>query len=75
MNGGVQAVRHGDWKGVRTGLLKGPQPWQLYDLAQDPHETTDVAAKHPDVVAKIKEIAAASHVPSKQFPFPTLDSP
>ena len=75
MNGGVQAVRHGDWKGVRTGLLKGPQPWQLYDLSHDPNETTDVAAKHPDVVAKINEIAVASHVPSKQFPFQTLDSP
>jgi arylsulfatase A len=74
-NGGVQAVRHGDWKGVRVGLSKGPQPWQLYDLANDPSETTDVAAKRSDVVAKIDEFARASHVPSKEFPFPALDSP
>ena len=74
-NGGLQAVRTGDWKGERVGLTKGPQPWQLYDLAADPHETTDVAAEHPEVVAQIDEFARASHVPSKEFPFPTLDSP
>ena len=73
-NGGVQAVRHGDWKGVRVGLLKGPQPWQLYDLAQDPNETTDVAAKHPEIVEKIDEIARDSHVSSQEFPFPAIDS-
>lgn len=73
-NSGVQAVRHGHWKGVRTGLLAGPQPWQLYDLAADPKETTDVAAEHADVVARIDAIARESHVPSKEFPFPALDS-
>jgi arylsulfatase A len=73
-NGGVQAVRHGDWKGVRTGLLKGPQPWQLFDLAQDPHETTDVAAQHPAIVERIDAIARASHVPSREFPFPAIDA-
>ncbi|QDT75800.1 Arylsulfatase [Lacipirellula limnantheis] len=74
-NGGVQAVRHGDWKGVRVGLGKGPQPWQLYDLANDPRETTDVVGNHPDVLEAIDTIASASHVPSKEFPFPALDSP
>jgi len=28
--------------------------WQLYDLKADPGETTDVAAEHPDVVARLE---------------------
>lgn len=33
----------------------------LYDIEADPYETTDVAAKHPDVVAKLaKRLAAVS---------------
>ena len=27
--------------------------WQLYKLAEDPGETRDLAAKHPDLVAEL----------------------
>lgn len=54
---GAQAVRMGDWKGVRLGGHDDPDaPVELYDLATDPFESTDVAADHPDVVARIREI-------------------
>ena len=33
-------------------------PPLLYDLDQDPGEKYDVAARHPDVIAAIREIAA-----------------
>jgi arylsulfatase A-like enzyme len=46
-----QAVRAGDWKAVRHGP---DQPLELYDLESDIGETTNVAAKHPDVVKKIE---------------------
>jgi arylsulfatase len=32
---------------------------ELYDLAADPNETTDVARKHPEVVAKVMQHAEA----------------
>jgi arylsulfatase A-like enzyme len=54
------AVRIGDWKGIRT---RENADWQLYNLAQDPSETTDVADQHPDVIAKVKAYAEASHEP------------
>ena len=55
----VQAVRMGDWKGIR----KGPKAaLELYYLASDIGETTDVSAGHPGIVAKIEEIMAAAHV-------------
>ena len=68
--GKKQAVRMGQWKGVRLHLAKNPDaPVQLYDLSQDPSETTDIAAKHPDIVAKIQQAMAESHVESAEFPF------
>jgi arylsulfatase A len=47
----IQAVRTSDWKAVR---LKPGASLELYDLARDVGETRDVAAAHPDVVAKIE---------------------
>lgn len=51
--GAAFAVREGKWKWFRT-YDNAPQ---LYDLADDPGEKTDLAAKHPDVAARL---AAAS---------------
>ena len=57
-----QAVRSGDWKGVRNGL---DGPLELYDLKTDPGETTDVASKHPEVVAKLDGYMKAARTPSE----------
>jgi arylsulfatase A-like enzyme len=47
---GNRAVRSGDWKLV----AKGPGgKWELYDIARDRVESTDLAAKHPE---KVKEL-------------------
>ncbi|GAO42760.1 arylsulfatase [Flavihumibacter petaseus] len=61
-NGGQVAIRYGNWKGVRTGLLKDPKaPWQLFDLGTDPAETSNVAAAHPDIIARFDQWQRASH--------------
>lgn len=49
---GNRAVRHGDWKLAWDSKVKR---WELYDLATDRTETTDLALKHPD---KVEELAA-----------------
>lgn len=46
------AVRKGDWKLLKVALLPGKT--ELYDLAKDPGETTNVAAEHPDIVADLE---------------------
>ena len=72
--GGQAMVRLGNWKAVRRDLLKNPNaPIELYDLASDVGETTDLAAKYPDIVKKIVDIMKAEHRPSKEFPIPALD--
>ena len=60
-----QAMRLGDWKGVRKGL---DGPVELYDLAQDPGETTDLAAAHPDVADDLGARMAAARTESEHWP-------
>lgn len=62
-----QAVRWGNWKGYRTGTKA---PLELYDLARDRAETTNVAAQHPAEVRAIEAIMAREHVPSPHYDAP-----
>lgn len=59
------AIRHGEWKAV--SFFKD-EPLQLYNLTADRGETNDVAAKFPDVVKVMEEIAKESHTDSTIFP-------
>ena len=61
----LQAVRSGPWKlylplAGKRGLGKGaakPTPEMLFDVVADPGETTDRAAEHPAVVARLTALA------------------
>jgi len=68
--GGKTAARMGDWKAVKLNVDKGLQgPIELYNLANDIGETTNVAASQPGIVKKMVEIMAREHTPSEVFPF------
>ncbi len=76
--GGQQCVRVGDWKLVRQNLNAKPnapkQPTtELYNLAKDPFETSDVAAQQPKTVANLTSIAHEQRLPVKLWPIPALD--
>ncbi|MHC4336249.1 MAG: sulfatase/phosphatase domain-containing protein, partial [Planctomycetota bacterium] len=60
-----QAVRMGHWKGVRNGAAA---PIELYNLKQDLGESTDVASKHPQVVAQIEQIMKTAPADSEDYP-------
>jgi arylsulfatase A-like enzyme len=46
-------VRQGDWKLIWRTLI--PTSVELYNIAEDPSEKNNVAAKHPDKVAAMQE--------------------
>ena len=52
---GNRAVRQGSWKLRWQYKPLGKEDWELFDLAADPAERNDVAAKRPD---KVKELVA-----------------
>jgi len=58
---GQQAVRMGDWKGVRKNIFKGNMDIELYNLRSDITESIDVANEHPEIVAKIEAIMKREH--------------
>ncbi|MCB1091458.1 MAG: sulfatase-like hydrolase/transferase, partial [Verrucomicrobiae bacterium] len=47
------AVRLGDWKLIWRSLI--PTSVDLYNLAEDPYETNNLAASHPDKVAAMQD--------------------
>lgn len=61
---GQQAVRYGNWKGIRKNIFKGNMVIELYDLDKDPSEQNDVAAQNPDIVRKVEEIMVKEHQPA-----------
>ena len=73
--GGQQTIRVGPWKAVRQNMSKGNLEIELYNIDQDISETNDVAAEHPDMVAKLAKQMEAVRSPSKIFPLIPLDAP
>jgi arylsulfatase A len=79
VHGGRVAVRSGPWKfypwpegsdrrrpkNQPPQPVKGP-PVQLYDIANDIAETTNVAEQHPEVVERLKAAARAFQEELKQ---------
>jgi arylsulfatase A-like enzyme len=61
----MRAVRTGNWKGVQLGV---DAPMELYNLADDPGEERDVAAAHPEVVARIAGYMEDAFTPSEEYP-------
>ncbi len=62
---GRQVVRQGRWKGIRDAATGA---FELYDLAADIAESANVAAAHPDIVARLDGIMKAARTDSALFP-------
>ncbi len=62
-----QAARWRNWKAVKAPYTK---PLKLYDLANDVGETHDVAAEHPDIVAKLEAYIRTARTDTPDWPVP-----
>lgn len=67
--GGRQAVRMGNWKGIRLNVNKEAHPKiELYDLQTDPSEKNNVAAKYPAIAREMEDIIKRAHRPNQDWP-------
>lgn len=55
------AVRWGDWKGLVKKATEAGAKMELFNLREDPRESTDVATDHPEVVARLWSFIEAGH--------------
>jgi arylsulfatase A-like enzyme len=68
--GGKQAVRLNQWKGIRLNIKNQPgKPIELYNLVEDPEELYDISTYHTDIVSEIELIMKEAHVPSEVFTY------
>ncbi|HMP75713.1 MAG TPA: arylsulfatase [Kiritimatiellia bacterium] len=75
-NNGCVAVRKGDWKAIRRQVALDPGgSIELYNLATDPGETTDVAARQPALVAEFDALLRNTRTvsPVARFNFPSQE--
>ena len=61
-----QAVRLGQWKGVRRRTRTAPI--ELYDITTDPGEAKDMAAANPEVVRRVTELFQSARTDNPTFP-------
>lgn len=66
-----QAARWRNWKAVKAPHTK---PIELYDLSSDVNEERNVAAAHPDIVAKFDQYIRAARTDSPDWPVPPQPS-
>jgi arylsulfatase A-like enzyme len=67
-----QAGRRGKWKAVRHAP---GQTLELYDLAADPAETTNLASRKPDIVAQMEHYLSVARTESAEWPLHLVRPP
>ncbi|TWU02244.1 arylsulfatase [Stieleria varia] len=67
--GGKRAMRKGDWKVVQLKVsTTKPKPVELYNLVEDPYETTDLAESMPERVKELTSLMDAQRTANENFP-------
>mgnify|MGYP001196698075 FL=1 len=73
--GGQQAIRYGNWKGIKKNILNGKQKLKLYNLDNDIQELNDMSEEFPEIVNNLEIfLKEARTTPSvKQFIIPSIE--
>jgi len=62
-------------KALRKEMHKGNRKWELFNLENDPGETTDISELHPGIIENVEEIVKREHTvsPNERWRFKYLD--
>lgn len=60
----AQCLRQGAWKLVKN---HPKSPWELFNLEEDPSETTNVISKHPGIAEQLREEMARLRTPERDY--------
>lgn len=72
--GGRRAIQQGDWKLVQYNVnAPNKTTTELFNLANDIGETTDLSLEYSDKVIELLELMDNARVPSENFPNKILD--
>jgi len=64
------AIRQGNWRAVKPARS---EHWELYDLANDPCESKNLATAKSDVLANLAALATKAHEPAHEGTFTIRD--
>ena len=68
--GKQRALRLGEWKCV---TVKKNAPLELYNIKEDPTESTDLSAQYPEKVKEMEQMMRRLRTPSPNYPIPEDD--
>lgn len=64
--GTKQAIRYGDYKGVRKNMQNNPvNPIELYNIVEDKDENSNIASSNPEIVERIDFLMKQSRTESE----------
>lgn len=66
----MQALRLGDYVGVRYNIQSQTDPFEIYNVIRDPKETCNLAAQLPGLEARLKATALRVRRPNRSAPRP-----
>ncbi len=67
--GGKQAVRMGNWKGIKLNVKENPDaPIELYNLADDIDESNNIAEQYPEIVEQMGKIMQDARTSDADWP-------
>ena len=64
--GGQMAVMKGNLKAIRKNMHEGNMAWEVFDLEEDPAESTDLSELYPDFTHEVEKIVSKEHIPPQK---------
>ncbi|TWT66204.1 sulfatase-like hydrolase/transferase [Allorhodopirellula solitaria] len=71
----MQAIRLGDLVGVRYHVQSHADPFKIYNVVEDPKQTKDLAAQHPDIQQQMHDQVLRMRRPNESAKRPYDDEP